>query len=119
MKTHEMIEVMQAYEDGKAIQYSNKGEDAWRDVVYEPEWVWQVCDYRIKPEPKYVLYDNVSEVEKDKWLKGKSTGRLYRILRLDPSDNSVSLFGGWVTLKELFEDYAYEDGNPCGKKVEA
>ena len=49
--TKEMIEVMQADEEGKIIEkrkYSNNGD--W--VLSEcPLWNWDDYDYRIKPEP--------------------------------------------------------------------
>lgn len=118
MTTKEMIEVMQAYEDGKVIQCKTKYTDDWRDMVCEPVWSWNTTEYRIKSEPKYVPYDSVAEVDKDKWFKDKSNGMLYRMTQIDPSDNTVSLIEGWESLKALFERYTYEDGTPCGKLVE-
>lgn len=50
--TQEMIEVMQAYADGKNIQSRPRigGGGLWSDVT--PMWDWSDCDYRIKEEPK-------------------------------------------------------------------
>lgn len=118
MTTKEMIEVMQAYEDGKAIQFVNKDEDNWQDMICEPIWDWPECNYRVKSESEYVPYDSIYEVEKDKWFKGKKNGALYRVMQLDPSDDSVNMAQAWLSLKELFERYTYEDGTPCGKLVE-
>lgn len=117
MTTQEMIEVMQAYEDGKEIEFKWKGKDIWRGIEH-PAWYWNGCDYRIKPEPKYGPYDSVTEIDRDKWVKGKASGVLYRIILLDPDDNSVQLSYGLVSLQEFFTDYTYEDGTPCGKLVE-
>lgn len=117
MTTKEMIEVMQAYVDGKSIEFRVHNEGTWFDVQ-NPMWDWNLKDYRIKPEPKYVPYDSVTEVERDKWVKRKPNGRLYRITELDPSDNTVNIYRGWRDLKSLFNDFTYEDGTPCGKKVE-
>lgn len=51
-KTKQMIEVMLAFADGKAIQYSPRSEEErWRDIK-EPIWAWDTSDYRIKPETK-------------------------------------------------------------------
>lgn len=117
MTIKEMIAVMQAYEDGEKIEYREIGVGNWESVSH-PCWNWSVNEYRVKPEPKYVPYDDVSEVEKDKWVKSNRNGKLYRILKLDPIDNSVGLYCGWATLEELFENYTYEDDTTCGKKVE-
>ena len=52
MKIKEMIEVMQAFDDGKAIQISQHSyPDVWHDDGC-PGFNWYACDYRVKPEPK-------------------------------------------------------------------
>jgi len=44
------IAVMQAFEDGKAIQYKNRGY-SWVDFrVNTPMWNWKEVGYRIKPQ---------------------------------------------------------------------
>ena len=51
MTIKQMIEVMQAYEDGKKIEVKAKRvDDNWSWTPY-PSWNWAACDYRIKPEP--------------------------------------------------------------------
>lgn len=49
MKTEEMIEVMQAFVDGKAIEFRPEGSDEWGDVP-KPVWDWSCFEYRIKPK---------------------------------------------------------------------
>lgn len=49
MTTQEQIAVMQAFVDGKPIQYKDKI-DGWRDC-YHPLWDWNITEFRIKPEP--------------------------------------------------------------------
>ena len=121
MTNKEMIAVMQAFYDGKEIECSSRGENDWLWTA-NPMWDWSNNDYRIKPEPpepKYVPYDSVTEVDKDKWIKNKGNGILSRIMGIDANEAlCVRLIGGWRTLKDLFEYYTYEDGTPCGKKVE-
>lgn len=48
--TKEMLEVMEAFEQGQPIQARCKllDEQSWRDVT-NPYWVWNLFDYRIKP----------------------------------------------------------------------
>lgn len=55
----EMIAVMQAYKDGKTIEYFYCGE--WV-VMMEPSWNWHNFTYRVKPEP----------VEIEVWYNQKS-----------------------------------------------
>lgn len=116
--TKYMISVMQACEEGKKIEYRTWGGSDWW-IAERPLWNWNNYEYRIKPEPKYVPYDSVSEVDKDKWVVSKDTMAAYRIVAIDRCDCTVYLGGlDWVDLKELFELYHYEDGTLCGKKVE-
>jgi hypothetical protein len=53
--TKEMIEVMQAFEDGKGVEA--KGRNVGWVLASNPIWDWRTFDYRIKPEPK-VIYAN-------------------------------------------------------------
>lgn len=59
MTTAGKIAVMQAYEDGKQIQFSNNNNE-WKDwtIPLEPTWNWVDYDFRIKPEDKPVRMTN-------------------------------------------------------------
>ena len=52
-----MIAVMQAFKEGKAIQYwarCNRGTDEnWGDAP-NPIWNWATFEYRVKPEPRRI-----------------------------------------------------------------
>ena len=67
MTTKEMIAVMQAFEEGKTIEYNAKwGSDAGKwDEIDDPVWDWHACNYRVKPEPKefYVVGYSVGGTE--------------------------------------------------------
>ena len=55
MKIKEMIEVMQAFDDGKAIQISQHSyPDVWLNDGC-PGFNWYACDYRVKPEEPATL----------------------------------------------------------------
>ena len=63
MNTKEMIEVMQAFEDGKEIEESQRYKDKENGMPYnkwvmveQPIWNWSNNDYRIKPKEKVKLY---------------------------------------------------------------
>lgn len=52
MNTKEKIKVMQAWVDGKNVQFNSA--NMWEDMdrnAGEPSWSWEYKDYRIKPEP--------------------------------------------------------------------
>ena len=51
-----MIEVMQAYTKGEAIEVSDKGAGNWSEIKY-PLWDWCNFEYRVKPVTKKVAID--------------------------------------------------------------
>ena len=52
--TEQKIEIMQAYVDGKAIQYKDRCAYEWH-IMEQEEWDWCFFDYRIKPETKKAM----------------------------------------------------------------
>lgn len=132
MTTKEMIEVMQAYDEGKKIQSKPSGCGDWDDC-YKPTWNWFEYIYRIKPESKYRPYKDTDEMVED--FKKRARLVTYDFCRpsiwIKSCDGFVSLitefgFGCvWssvhqvgISMKELFERYTYLDGSPCGIKEE-
>jgi hypothetical protein len=71
------IEVMQAFEDGKQIQYNNKatGGKRWCDGL-SPVWDWTASDYRIKPEPKVIYVNEYDKGQVDFYYKSKEQARM-------------------------------------------
>ncbi|MBE2985316.1 hypothetical protein CCAL6883_08200 [Campylobacter sp. RM6883] len=61
--TKEMVEVMQAYERGEEIEFNDIDRpDVWYDLDDEPQWAWDLNDYRIKQkEPKFKDGDRLVE----------------------------------------------------------
>ena len=55
--TQEMIEIMQAYANGRDIQYKRLRNDEWEDYHHNygntPAWSWVNVDYRIAPQTVY------------------------------------------------------------------
>lgn len=117
MKTiEEMIAVMQAFADGKKIEFYDDVTSEWI-VCEKPYWNWDDFDYRIKTEPKYRPYLSVDECFADVqkhggWVKDKKTGVLYLILEISPL--SVDIHCHCVGIGGLLNDYVYPDGTPCG-----
>lgn len=115
----EMITVLKAFKEGKTIEFRRMegiGNTKW-EKTNSPIWEWARYEYRVKPEPKYVPYNSVSEVDRSKWVKRKDTTILRAIIKIDTSaKNCVYIEGSnWYSLKEFFEIFEYEDGTPCGK----
>lgn len=55
-RAKEMLPIIQAYAEGKKIEFFDKHYDEWREISDSGLGVGLVCDaiYRIKPEPRYV-----------------------------------------------------------------
>lgn len=134
MTTQEKIEVMRAYLDGKDIQIRCKTDTEWENWVVrgEPKWNWDTLDYRIKPESTYRPYRDTEEMIADFkkrfnakvpsyampmiWVRNKTFKdcRLITVFR----DKVVMIIVSGEDMKELFKDYTYLDGSPCGMKEE-
>ena len=55
------IKVMQAFEDGKTIEFNYDGK--WEDFAdknCEPSWTWDRYNYRIKPQAVWYIRDEVT-----------------------------------------------------------
>jgi hypothetical protein len=131
-KTLACIQVMQAYVDGKTIQFLSS-DNEWLD--FKPterlSWDWFKHTYRIKPEPtKKKLPLTQEDIPPVCWLKGglnepasvqvyeiNNTGLTYLYL---VSDGRV--IGRQVTYQELSNGFYYsadrKNWKPCYKEVE-
>ena len=84
---------------------------------------------KVKKEPKYRPYNDTNEMIADLKEHGRNwfalsmpliwvkNGNDEKYLITEYFDDSVGLFSCNETLTELFEDYTYLDGSPCGKEV--
>ena len=134
MTTQEKIEVMKAYAEGKEIQTRCKTDMEWADWVVrgEPKWNWEELDYRIKPESTYRPYKDTEEMIEDFkkrfnvevpphampmiWVEYKTLKE--RKLITGFKDKVVVIIASVWGMDDLFEDYTYLDGSPCGMKEE-
>lgn len=84
----ELLPVIQAFAEGKTVQFKNSFED-WIDcdnIMFN----WPPKDYRIKPEPKYRPFKDAeecwAEMQKHQpfgWLYNKPNNQYYYITTLD------------------------------------
>lgn len=128
-ETKNLIVVMQAYVDGKQIQYTAAESEYWTDAK-SPEWDPNY-DYRIKPEPKYRPFNNADECWQEMlkhqpfgWTK-KTSGHcnFLHIMELYSTGiviNQVDNFGCFKNLLETyslaFAEITFADGTPFGIK---
>lgn len=107
--TEEMIVVMQAYLDGKEIEYWDNYPPTWRQAT-KPTWDWHTTDYRVKPEPERTPFTfEDAEFLIGKVVKHKTTKHLAVITLCFPKSTNIGAY------KQLFEEYIFLDGSPCGK----
>ena len=125
-EAHDRIALMQAYVDGKQIQYFNRLEGKWEDTT-DPRWS-QGSSYRIKPEPNYRPFRDSEEcwqeMQKHRpfgWIKNKNNGHYSMITKVnadfDKKHIAISGINIW-TLSETMCDYTFADGEPFGINIE-
>ena len=125
-KAQDRIALMQAYVNGKQIQYFNRLEGKWEDTT-DPRWS-QGSSYRIKPEPNYRPFRDSEEcwqeMQKHRpfgWIKNKNNGHYAMITKVnadfDKKHIAISGINIW-TLSETMCDYTFADGEPFGINVE-
>ena len=120
----ELLPIIQAFSEGKDIEYFDKGDCKWRTCI-EPNFYSNV-EYRIKHEPTWIpfTYSNTCLKETRKhhpngWVKEKESGKLTAIVSV--SQAGVSFLGKNGCVKDfsrVFKEYTFADGTPFGVKEE-
>lgn len=119
-QTLEAIKVMQAYCEGKTIQYGINGN--WIDCVETPFWNFYLNEYRIKPESNYRPFMNAEEVMdamKEHGALIKWDGSYFNIIYFN--NDSIMIGGERVTrhYKQCLQYATWaDDGTPFGKLEE-
>jgi hypothetical protein len=128
----ECIKVMQAYIEGKQIQYVDSETEDWADIE-SPIWNWDTYDYRIKPEPEYRPFKDADECWQEMlkhepfgWTK-KTCGHcnFLHIMELYSTGIVINMVDNFGCFKNLLETYGlafaeitFADGAPFGVKEE-
>ena len=127
-KAIERIDLMQAYVDGKQIQFFNVLGGKWEDTI-DPKWS-HVNRYRIKPELKCRPFRNAEECWQEMqkhqpfgWIKDKNDGHYSMVTTVDAAAGEgkkhIGISGGNIwTLSETMCDYTFADGEPFGINIE-
>lgn len=134
-KIKQLVDVMQAYVNGKTIQYykvdlSFKIEHPgkpnfnakWVDVDEEHHFRPDCYDYRIKPEPKYRPFKDVDECWQEMlkhqpfgWLREKKRN-VYTQIGFMHTEGIQGTSGGSSNYKAFFDCFSFADGAPFGVK---
>lgn len=140
-KIKQLMDVMQAYVNGKTIQYykvdlsfkiEHPGEpnfnDKWVDVDEEHLFRPDFYDYRIKPEPRNRSFKNAEECWQEMlkhqpfgWIKSKTDGHYSMVTVVDVAEDmkSIAISGNHILFfAEIMSDYTFADGTPFGIKEE-
>ena len=126
----EAAKVMEAYANGKKIQYLND-DNEWIDAP-NPLFDWDNCVYRIKPEDTYrpfetkeACWNEMLQHQPFGWVKSKKSERLFSIGSVfwDNNFNDVFLTFACNEMlsycsKSMIKDFTFADGTPFGIKEE-
>ena len=121
-----VMNIIQAFADGKTIQAIDPYEDEWVDQAGLNFKALFEGQYRIKPEHTYRQFKDAEECWKEMqkhqpfgWLKGdKCFYNIVSVSNIDVSMANVS--GDIVTLdfSDVMEDNTFADGVPFGVKID-
>lgn len=140
-KIEQLVDVMQAYVNGKNIQYYKEDlsftnehsgvpilNNKWVDVDEEHLFRPDLYDYRIKPESQYRSFKNAEECWQEMlkhqpfgWIKRKEDVCYSMITGVDVIGEKkyVSISGDHLlSFDKTISDYTFADGTPFGIKEE-
>lgn len=115
----ELLPIIQAFAEGKTIQvWAN---NTWKDEDYP--FFGPLCQFRIKPEPKYRPFKNQEECWNEMhkhpdfgWVVAKDSKIMYHICVV--GFGYVVIDSMSPIFSEAFADYEFTDGKPFGIKEE-
>ena len=116
----ELLPIIQAYAEGKTIEYSYDGEHWERNDA--PVWDCDVM-FRIKPQPKYRPFKSQEECRNEMhkhpdfgWVIAKDSKIMYHIYVI--GIGYVLMDNMSISFPETFAEYEFTDGTPFGIKEE-
>lgn len=130
-ETAERIKIMQAFVDGKQIEFKDSV-GRWCEAK-NPLWNWDSGrKYRIKPEPKYRPFKDAvecwQEMQKHQpfgWIKGSGEYKNISGIRATGSypilinvEHCGEQYENSCNMSEMFKNYTFADGSIFGIKEE-
>ena len=117
----ELLPIIQAFAEGKEIEYYDCNDDDWIKTD-TPIWASKI-NYRIKPEQKYRPFKSQEECWNEMhkhqpfgWVEVRTT-RLYTLI-IAVDKTNVVIPNSIVKFDMAFEDFKFKDGTPFGIKEE-
>lgn len=127
-ETKELIPIIQAFADGKTIEFFKQGE--WMELN-DPDFMWSADKYRIKPEPKYRPFKDEEECWQEMlkhqpfgWVKKIDGGyKQIMAIHIDIFNRHCADFAGQTgtacfEFEYIYKNYTFNDGTPFGIKEE-
>ena len=117
----ELLPIIQAFAEGKAIQFKTKYVD-WIETDC-PTWVKQ-SQYRIKPEPKYRPFESQEECWNEMlkhqpfgWVRSKKCkALLWNVTSINKDD--ITIICDYYKFHRALECFEFTDGTPFGIREE-
>ena len=116
-----VMNIIQAFADGKTIQAIDPYDDEWCDQTKLNFEALFEGEYRIKPEPKYRPFKDAEECWEKMlkhqpfgWVKLKDTESGYYMLKGIASQVVIGFNETPFSYKKVFEDYTFADGAVFG-----
>ena len=113
-----VMNIIQAFANGKTIQAIDPYEDEWVDQAGLNFKALFEGKYRIKPEPKYRPFANAEECWQELlkhkpfgWVKDTESNEYLNVYCISNSASSIDLFC------RMFKRCIFIDGSPFGVKV--
>ena len=117
---------MQAWAEGKIIQFRKKGTVQWVDLYEDDLRVSSAYHYRIKPKPKYRPFKNQEECWNEMhkhpnfgYIKNIVRDEIVQIMRI--SDEVLNVLDYTISPYDFelaFQTFVFTDGEPFGVKEE-
>ena len=120
-ETENAIKVMQAYVDGKQIEYCIRKDKKW-ELCGDPLFNWSTFSYRISENPQYRPFQNplecLQEMQKHQpvgWIKYRD---IYKCITSIGEDSVDALDTGRLYFTTASEIFTFPDtGEPFGIKI--
>lgn len=130
-----MLPIIQAFAEGKEIEFRSKGfDEEWKKVNEIPGLSYSSFDYRVKPEPEFRPFKNADECWQEMlkhqplgWVKEKGNKPSYRLLAcISENTEAPVCFASYGSVNrgvvihsssrfgKMFNAFTFADGAPFG-----
>lgn len=118
----QMLPIIQAYAEGKEIEFRSKGfDEEWKKVNEIPGLSYSSFDYRVKPKPQYRPFKDAEECWEEMqkhqpfgWVKAYH-GQ-FVITEIRDSKAIIGRNNNFMDYDYMLENYTFADGTPFGIK---